>query len=339
MIEYQATTPPSCRPPGPGRSSIRPRTAAPGAPGGPPRSSRATGRRRTRSARGRRRCAVTRPGPQPRSATGPAPSARTSSANAAEHRPVQRLGREFGAQQLGVVDGDGVVGGPGGAQRSWVRSWPGRLIRPVPGRPPGGPPPAAVAEIRCLAGRVGDRVPRPDPGGSRAGIDEQARMGTAVTQQLVRPAEIEVADPPSLWRSRNFLLLWSGQTRQRAGHPDLRRRGPAARRHRPRRQRLPDLAADLLAWLPYLLFSLPAGMLADRVDQRRLMIACDLGRMALMLSLPLVALVGAADAVVPVRRRRALRRPHRAVHRGLQEHAAPPGGGGSARRRQRASWR
>jgi len=45
-----------------------------------------------------------------------------------------------------------------------------------------------------------------------------------------------------------------------------------------------------LAWLPYLLFSLPAGMLADRVDQRKLMIGCDLGRMVLIVSLPMVAI-------------------------------------------------
>lgn len=46
-----------------------------------------------------------------------------------------------------------------------------------------------------------------------------------------------------------------------------------------------------LGWLPYLLFSLPAGVIADRVDQRRLMIACDLCRMLLMLSIPAVTLL------------------------------------------------
>ncbi|MEU3712766.1 MFS transporter [Streptomyces catenulae] len=47
-----------------------------------------------------------------------------------------------------------------------------------------------------------------------------------------------------------------------------------------------------LGWLPYLLFSLPAGILADRVDQRKLMIVCDLGRLLLILSVPLTALAG-----------------------------------------------
>jgi len=94
----------------------------------------------------------------------------------------------------------------------------------------------------------------------------------------------------SLWRSNTFLLLWGGLT---AGELGARISGVA----------VPLLAATVLhasvlqvslltlvAWAPYLVFSLPAGVLADRVDRRRLMIACDLGRAALMLSLPVVAL-------------------------------------------------
>ncbi|MEV1330509.1 MFS transporter [Micromonospora costi] len=100
------------------------------------------------------------------------------------------------------------------------------------------------------------------------------------------------ARPPSLLRTRNFLLVWGGQTVSELG---TRIAGVA----------VPLLAADtlhasvfqvslltVLAWLPYLVVSLPAGIVADRVDQRRLMILCDLGRAALMLSLPVVALVG-----------------------------------------------
>ncbi|MGN9914918.1 MFS transporter [Micromonospora palomenae] len=103
---------------------------------------------------------------------------------------------------------------------------------------------------------------------------------------LVRPR------PEPLWRSRDFALLWGGQTVSEVG---TRISGVA----------VPLLAADtlrasvfqvslltFLAWLPYLIFSLPAGLLADRVDPRRLMVACDLGRAALLLSLPVAALVG-----------------------------------------------
>ncbi|MFJ7325447.1 MFS transporter [Streptomyces cyaneofuscatus] len=114
-----------------------------------------------------------------------------------------------------------------------------------------------------------------------------------MTQQTVTDDRPEEADRPTVWQSRNFLLLWSGQTVAELGT----RISSVA---------IPLLAAETLdasvfqisllttlAWLPYLLISLPAGLLADRVDQRRLMIACDLGRMALMLSLPLASLAGA----------------------------------------------
>ncbi|WBB70285.1 MFS transporter [Micromonospora sp. WMMD812] len=113
-----------------------------------------------------------------------------------------------------------------------------------------------------------------------------------MSQHVAAPPAAAPARPPSLLRSRNFLLLWSGQTVSELGT----RIASVA---------VPLLAADtlhasvfqvslltFLAWLPYLLVSLPAGIIADRVDQRRLMIACDLGRAALMLSLPVAALVG-----------------------------------------------
>ncbi|MGB2572069.1 MFS transporter [Micromonospora citrea] len=111
-----------------------------------------------------------------------------------------------------------------------------------------------------------------------------------MTEQLVssprRTARVQ------LWRHRNFALFWAGQT---AGELGIRVSGVA----------LPLLAADALgasvlqvslltslAWLPYLLFSLPAGLLVDRVEPRRLMVGCDLGRAALMLAVPVAALVG-----------------------------------------------
>ncbi|MGW4501238.1 MFS transporter [Micromonospora sp. NPDC004336] len=113
-----------------------------------------------------------------------------------------------------------------------------------------------------------------------------------MTQQAARPGEVGAPARSSLLRSRNFGLLLAGQTVSELG---TRISGVA----------VPLLAAGTLdagvfqvslltalAWLPYLLFSLPAGILADRVDQRRLMVACDLGRAALLLSVPVVALVG-----------------------------------------------
>ncbi|MEU8774464.1 MFS transporter [Streptomyces sp. NPDC048606] len=107
------------------------------------------------------------------------------------------------------------------------------------------------------------------------------------------PARRTEADPPaSLWRNRNFLLLWTGQ-----GMGTL---GP-----RVALVAMPLLALEvldastfqvslltLLGWLPYLVFSLPAGVVADRLDQRRTMIACDLGRMLLLVSIPVASMTG-----------------------------------------------
>ncbi|MFE2476867.1 hypothetical protein [Streptomyces sp. NPDC059389] len=45
-------------------------------------------------------------------------------------------------------------------------------------------------------------------------------------------------------------------------------------------------------WLPHLVFSLPAGVVADWFDQRKIMIFCDVTRMLLIASVPLVGLAG-----------------------------------------------
>lgn len=95
----------------------------------------------------------------------------------------------------------------------------------------------------------------------------------------------------SLWRHRNFMLLFGAQTLSETG---TRVSGVA----------VPLLALTVLhasifevslltalAWLPYVFFALPAGVFVDRVRKRRLMVVCDLTRMALMASLPFAALV------------------------------------------------
>jgi predicted MFS family arabinose efflux permease len=47
-----------------------------------------------------------------------------------------------------------------------------------------------------------------------------------------------------------------------------------------------------LGTLPYILFQLPAGAIVDRVNRRRLMIACDVGRMLALASIALAAWAG-----------------------------------------------
>lgn len=55
--------------------------------------------------------------------------------------------------------------------------------------------------------------------------------------------------------------------------------------------------ARFLGTLPYILFQLPAGALVDRVNRRRLMIACDVGRMLAIASIPLAAFLGRLSVI------------------------------------------
>jgi MFS family permease len=100
----------------------------------------------------------------------------------------------------------------------------------------------------------------------------------------------DLSQPPrvSLWRNRNYMLLWSGQAVSLTGTV------------------ISQTAFPLLVWdlthsaaqvglvgglgtIPYLFLSLLAGALVDRWDRKRVMILCDTGR-ALNLVSVLVAL-------------------------------------------------
>jgi MFS family permease len=100
------------------------------------------------------------------------------------------------------------------------------------------------------------------------------------------PAGESSTFPPSLWRNRDYLLLWSGQTISGVG------------------SRVSGIAFPLLVLLltnspaqagfigalssvPYLLLSLPFGALIDRWDRKRVMILCDTGRALALGSIPL----------------------------------------------------
>lgn len=83
--------------------------------------------------------------------------------------------------------------------------------------------------------------------------------------------------PRSLWRNRDYVLLWSGQALSDVGGAISDLAFPLfvlADTHSPAQA---GLVAALGA-LPALLVSLPAGVFVDRWDRRRLMLACDLCR-------------------------------------------------------------
>jgi len=106
--------------------------------------------------------------------------------------------------------------------------------------------------------------------------------------------------PPSrsLWRDPPFRRLWVGQTVSSLGSTVSR-------------EALPLTAVLLLSASPFqlgllaaagsaaaLIFGVPAGLLADRLRRRPLMIAADLARAALLLIIPLAAVLGRLDLSV-----------------------------------------
>ncbi|MGW4500654.1 MFS transporter [Micromonospora sp. NPDC004336] len=123
----------------------------------------------------------------------------------------------------------------------------------------------------------------PDAGAPRPGP-------AASTPQSAAPAPA----PPrgGLLRHRDFRLLWAGQTASSIGSNVTT-------------VALPLVAVTVLdtgtfgvavltaaAWLPWLLFGLPAGAWVDRLPRRPVMIACDLICALLFLSVPVAALLG-----------------------------------------------
>jgi MFS family permease len=95
----------------------------------------------------------------------------------------------------------------------------------------------------------------------------------------------------SLWRNRNFLLLWGGGLTSSIGTGVSQfafllltltlSRSPA---------QAGVVAALNLA--PYFLLCLPAGVLVDRWDRKRVMVVCEVGRTLSLLSIPLLFALG-----------------------------------------------
>jgi MFS family permease len=94
-----------------------------------------------------------------------------------------------------------------------------------------------------------------------------------------------------LRRNRDFMLLWSGESLSEIGSQITTVAYPLlvlALTHSPAKAGVVGLAA----WLPLALAALPAGMLADRMDRKRVMIACDAGRAVALVSIPVALAVG-----------------------------------------------
>src|SRR6266849_6570247 len=107
------------------------------------------------------------------------------------------------------------------------------------------------------------------------------------------PAKTEQVGPNlrPLWRNRDYLLLWSGQTVSSIGSGVSQLAFPLlvlALTHSPAQAGI----AGALRTLPYFIFTLPGGALIDRWNRKWVMILCDAGRALSLGSIPVAFVLG-----------------------------------------------
>jgi MFS family permease len=96
-----------------------------------------------------------------------------------------------------------------------------------------------------------------------------------------------------LWRHRDFLLLWTGQTVSDVGSAISLVVLPLIAVVYLHAGGFAVGALTAAEWVPWLLIGLPAGVWVDRSRRRLLMLGCDLMRAALLASIPVAAAAGA----------------------------------------------
>ncbi len=111
------------------------------------------------------------------------------------------------------------------------------------------------------------------------------RIKVSLEQSQMRRAR------PALWRNGNFWLIWSGQTISTVGTSISAVALPLLMLALTHSLALAGLLAAARQ-LPYLLFSLPAGVLVDRWDRKTTMIWCDVVQWLALGSVPLAFALG-----------------------------------------------
>jgi predicted MFS family arabinose efflux permease len=96
----------------------------------------------------------------------------------------------------------------------------------------------------------------------------------------------------SLWKNRDFVLLFSGQTVSSIGSQVSYIAFPLLVLSLTGSPAQAGLMMAL-STLAYVVWSIPAGVLADRWDRKKLMIICDIGRCVALVSIPLAYFFGA----------------------------------------------
>jgi MFS family permease len=97
----------------------------------------------------------------------------------------------------------------------------------------------------------------------------------------------------SLWRNGDFLRLWSAQTISQLGSQISALALPLVALLVLHASAFQVAVLATVEWLPWLLFSLPAGAWVDRVHRRPVLILADVGRGVALLSIPIAHWLGA----------------------------------------------
>jgi MFS family permease len=111
------------------------------------------------------------------------------------------------------------------------------------------------------------------------------------------PAELAAAAAaprrPSLWRHRDFMKLWSAQTISLLGDEMTGLAVPLIAILILHASAFEMGVLGTLLFLPFILLTLPAGAWVDRLRRRPILISADLGRAAILLSIPIAYVLGA----------------------------------------------
>ncbi|MFD7873953.1 MFS transporter [Streptomyces sp. NPDC059766] len=108
--------------------------------------------------------------------------------------------------------------------------------------------------------------------------------------------ELQDAEPgfgrPSLWRQRDFLLLWSGQTASEMGSAVTQLALPLVAVVVLKASTFEVGLLTAATTAAFALIALPAGALVDRGSRRSIMIVCDVLRLLIIGSVPVAAALG-----------------------------------------------
>lgn len=99
-------------------------------------------------------------------------------------------------------------------------------------------------------------------------------------------------NPSGLLGNRDFLLLWAGQSISELGSAVTTIALPLTAVVMLRASAYQVGLLSAASTVAFLIITLPAGLIVDRTVKRKLMLCCDLGRMVIILSVPVAAVMG-----------------------------------------------